>query len=161
MAVLQTLRTFCRFQQLPHCKECQSLPRRSHPDSRLRYALRTCLRVPSSENSQCLTWSGCWESNPVYTHPKRAYCRHTPPRSRKLTCLPRSHRACQGVLRGNGPFSPKGSAPRLAGQQKQKQPHHRCGCSKSGMVAIARYCTRHRRMFEERRASLLPQGQCT
>ena len=25
-------------------------------------------------------WSGCWELNPVYTHPKRAYDRHTPAR---------------------------------------------------------------------------------
>src|SRR6185436_5960928 len=27
-----------------------------------------------------LALSGCWESNPVCTHPKRAYCHHTPPR---------------------------------------------------------------------------------
>ena len=25
-------------------------------------------------------WSGCWESNPVCAHPKRAYYQHTPPR---------------------------------------------------------------------------------
>src|SRR3990167_7165924 len=34
----------------------------------------------SSKNLQNFTWSGCWELNPVYTHPKRAYYRHTPPR---------------------------------------------------------------------------------
>ncbi len=25
-------------------------------------------------------WSGCWESNPVYTNPNRAYYRYTTPR---------------------------------------------------------------------------------
>lgn len=35
-----------------------------------------------------LTWSGCWESNPVYTNPNRAYYRYTTARcgysSRKI-----------------------------------------------------------------------------
>ena len=34
----------------------------------------------SSKNLTCLEWSGCRELNPVYTHPKRAYYRHTPAR---------------------------------------------------------------------------------
>lgn len=55
-------------------------------------ARERCERVPSSENSQCLTWSGCWELNPVYAHPKRVSCRQTPPRN--PSCAPDRIRTC-------------------------------------------------------------------
>jgi site-specific DNA recombinase len=31
----------------------------------------------SEKNNECLTWSGCWESNPVYLLPKQTYYRYT------------------------------------------------------------------------------------
>ena len=34
----------------------------------------------ASEFSKCLNWSGCWESNPGRTLPKRAYYHYTTPR---------------------------------------------------------------------------------
>src|SRR3989344_4284211 len=54
-------------------------------------------RVPSSENSQCLTWSGCRESNPVHTHPMRAYYRCTTAR----LCQPRRTTARETHLSPN------------------------------------------------------------
>lgn len=52
-----------------------------------RYAVRQYEHIRGDDGSKTLfptrsvIESGCWESNPVYTHPKRAYYRYTTPRS--------------------------------------------------------------------------------
>ena len=40
----------------------------------------------ASKFSESLEWSGCWELNPVYAHPKRVSCRQTPPRKPPSMC---------------------------------------------------------------------------
>ncbi len=44
-----------------------------------------CEQSSRSEKSLSFDWSGCWESNPVYTHPKRVYYRYTTARNYLIT----------------------------------------------------------------------------